>query len=635
MVNKIDFAEWSANFLRVLFDKHLDFPVSDVSSDYHDSSFGFEIYVTFLDDMLKKRQFYFIYEDFKAAGSWTALQHKIHLFTEASRPVDAFIILSPYVDISNGNLYVNDKLRDLLHCPVQFWMPGAHVREYFSLEEGFFRHWYDEPATPSQPQKNEIRQALRNHVLDMLKEKDHLPDNTAEADALWEPDEPALKLDIIVHTLKSQVDTVVQRTAPKYPKKLTMLVPTLPPDLLIGREKTLQKIRTLLTDNHAVVVTNRSGGIGKTALVQAYVHLFENKYKHIAWVTQCTSNLLVNIINADGLIENLSITPEGKSIETLFREIMVALESMTDGPNLFVIDGADKSLAKFQAYLPRGPRWHLLATSHESISGFKTLPLKVLSPTHSRALYNKYAVTSSLPPETIDTLLKAIRYHPLTVRLFAHATRRPNHKSATIKHILTNALVNQDPQNKTAQAHTATTSIWLLYLYRATAFSRQEIWLLKHMVCLPPGFYSYDFLEELLLTPQMDQDLFSYALHRLTDSGWLLHNESTDSYKLHTMVREVCLVQAPPQVVDVETYIEEITQKVLPPYDTVELIRWIPFGHAVITLFFNTSAPAISRLLYNLAAAYQHIGDYSTQRNLLRKKRRKPAPANPSQDALG
>src|SRR5579862_3171289 len=68
------------------------------------------------------------------------------------------------------------------------------------------------------------------------------------------------------------------------PKHLTLSLPRIDPDEIVGREEELVQLHENLHTGKKVVVVNGVGGIGKTTLARAYVTRYYEEYKHVAWI---------------------------------------------------------------------------------------------------------------------------------------------------------------------------------------------------------------------------------------------------------------------------------------------------------------------------------------------------------------
>src|SRR5581483_2826209 len=113
-------------------------------------------------------------------------------------------------------------------------------------------------------------------------------------------------------------------------------VDSLPPDIFLGREKSIKEIaECLINDSKRPLLISGVGGIGKTALVKKYIEQYEEEYDHIYWIDY-QDNLLSSITRQ--LAQELGIYMP--SPEETFVETMKKLSKYT-GRNLLVIDSFD------------------------------------------------------------------------------------------------------------------------------------------------------------------------------------------------------------------------------------------------------------------------------------------------------
>lgn len=163
------------------------------------------------------------------------------------------------------------------------------------------------------------------------------------------------------------------------PKDLTVKIPKISQEKIVGRDTELDDLNERLFNSKQVVLVNGLGGIGKTTLAQAYIGIYYNEYRHIAWVSQIFDNFINDFVNTNGLFISLGIESRGKELNALFNEIIVKLKSINDKPNLLIIDNADASLAQYYDFLPSRPNWHILVTSREEIQKFDLKQLDFLT----------------------------------------------------------------------------------------------------------------------------------------------------------------------------------------------------------------------------------------------------------------
>ena len=297
--------------------------------------------------------------------------------------------------------------------------------------------------------------------------------------------------------------------AVKLSKELTLHVPQIHPDDIIGRELDLQQLHTLLNEQKRVVVVNGMGGIGKTTLVQAYIHQYYQQYQHIAWITQTSDNIQNDVVNAAGLLQTLSIDTEEAKQEELFKQIILKLKSIPEQPNLLIIDNAGQSLYKYRDLFPGQPDWHLLATSREAIDGFYQQELGFLNEEQSVALFKKHYRLSYLGDQEIKELVALVDYHTLTIEILAKMAVVQRYDTQKLKKAIQDDLrANiQVAHNRELNSIERVTS-YLQTVFTFTKTTENERWLMKQLAGLPAEFHTYDLLRDLLIDEKGGQRFF-------------------------------------------------------------------------------------------------------------------------------
>ena len=406
------------------------------------------------------------------------------------------------------------------------------------------------------------------------------------------------------------------------PKELTSLIPKTSAQAIVGRDKDLVDLQARLFDNRQVVLVNGLGGIGKTTLAQVYVETFYNEYRHIAWISQISDNLMADVVNSGGLLLSLGIDSRGKEQEALFQEIIVSLKRISDRPNLLVIDNAGPALSRLYDTLPHQPHWHILVTSRERIYKFDLKELDFLSEDEATALFLRHYSRGQISDEAIKALVQQVDYHTLTIEILAKTAQRQRLESERLKRAIEEDL----PAN--VNVHHAGHKIekvraYLESIFNLSDLSEAEIWLMKQFTCLPPEFHRYDLLQALIRPEQSRYEaVFADTLAELADKGWLLQNQANDSFKMHRIIAEVTARQHPPTLADVETLIASLTEllRIDQTRDNpIDKFQWIPFGQALLAHFTLEQAASIATLQNNLALVLQALGDYAGAKGLLEK----------------
>ncbi len=407
------------------------------------------------------------------------------------------------------------------------------------------------------------------------------------------------------------------------PKELTSLIPRTPAQAMVGRRQDLADLQARLFDNKQVVLVNGLGGIGKTTLAQAYVDTCYERYRHIAWISQISDNIMADLVNTGGLLLSLGIDGRGKEQEALFHEIIIGLKRIEDRPNLLVIDNAaGPTLSRLYHYLPRQPHWHILVTSRQRIDRFELKELDFLSESEAMALFSKHYTRAQISEAAIKGLVQQVDYHTLTVEILAKTAQRQRLPAGRLQR----AMADDLPANVNvghAGGKIEKVRAYLESVFNLSDLSEAEIWLMKQFACLPPEYHPYDLLQALL-RPEKSQygAVFADTLAGLRDKGWLLQNRANDSFKMHRIIAEVTVRRHPPTPAEVEPLIAALTELLSLDQskdNPIDKFPWIPFGQALLAHFPHETTASIATLQNNLALRLQDLGDYEGAKGLLEK----------------
>ncbi|WP_247232340.1 tetratricopeptide repeat protein [Telluribacter sp. SYSU D00476] len=424
---------------------------------------------------------------------------------------------------------------------------------------------------------------------------------------------------------KAILDKVAQEkgdTTP--PKELTLTIPKIDSRDIVGREKELEDLHVLLSQERRIVVVNGMGGIGKTTLAQVYVSKYYDHYKHIAWVTQSSESIETDFINDSGLIKNLSVSTANLEPKELFEDIIRRLKAIHDRPNLLIIDNGEQSLRKYLKILPSQPHWHLLATSREEIEGFYLMPLDFLTEEQAIKLFQKHYPYTKLSDQDIKELVVLVDYHTLTIEILAKIAKVQRYDLQTLKQAIKDDLrANVEVAHNRQQEKIEKVGSYLSTAFSLSKLNVAELWLLKQFTCLPLDFHTYNLLEVLLIDKQSPyKDVFAETLYGLVQKGWILYNSTTDSYKMHRIIAEAIRKVQPVSIDDVRVLIEVLTKELdldRTKDNPVDKFGWIVYGKTVLNNFTSIHSDKIAELQNSLAITLRMLGQYMEAKDLLEK----------------
>lgn len=406
------------------------------------------------------------------------------------------------------------------------------------------------------------------------------------------------------------------------PKALTAKIPKTSQDKIVGRDTQLDDLRTRLVENKQVVLVNGMGGIGKTTLAQVYVATYWNKYRHVAWISQISKDVISDFINTEGLLDNLKIQSKDKEARELFIHVITELKKIDAEPNLLIIDNADSSLAQLYDYLPNQPLWHILVTSRERIHKFDLKELDFLSENNAVNLFLSHYTHDKISKKEIRELVTIVDLHTLTIEIIAKTAQTQRTDIKQLKRALKDDIKANVYVNHRGDKIEKVTS-YLSSIFTMSTLTDNQIWLLRQFVCLPPKFHSYDLLKELIRPEESQkEDIFSETIEELSAQGWLLQNMETDGYKMHRIISDVLKRQHTIALTDVEAIIDSVTEKLSIDQNKdnpVDKFPWIPYGKSVLDINPESTDANISKLQNNLALVLQDLGDYEGAKKLLEK----------------
>jgi len=418
-----------------------------------------------------------------------------------------------------------------------------------------------------------------------------------------------------------------QRTTPNlkptdgFPKELTLNFPKLRLDQVIGRSEDIEDLRKRLFDNKQVVLVNGMGGIGKTTVAEVYVTQNFGYYKHIAWVSLLTDDFSNDLINSRGLLANLNIDKQDKSLDQLFEELLLALKNIPEGPCLMVIDNASSNLSKFYKLLPGQPKWHILVTSRERIAPFDVKELGFLSEPEAVALFKKYYKRGKINDDAIKEIVKTLEYHTLTIEILAKTAQHQNKSPEAINKAVEEDMEADINVNHSSEKIEKITS-YLCSIFKLSELDEDEKWLLTQFACLPPEFHKEELLRELIEPDEVKESKVAKLLSNLVKNGWLLYDSINESYKLHRILSDVIGASLTIGVDTVAPLIYNITSKLdldQTKDNPVDKFEWVPYGKAILNQFKTNISKMISDLQSNLASGLQDLGEYKEAKKLLKK----------------
>ena len=410
-------------------------------------------------------------------------------------------------------------------------------------------------------------------------------------------------------------------------KRLPILLNNVPTNFdpktdCIGRETELAELHQKLSSSPKVALVRGLGGIGKTTLAMAYVAIHQDKYQHLAWITQGD-----DLISTVALDQSLALSLEmpfqaGEDLSSRFVQLLQALRAIP-GPNLLVIDNATAQVSDREIFsqLPKAPNWKVLVTSRQDLPDFVVMELQVLRPEAALKLFRLYYSKGS--DAEVMELLQEIGYHTLTTELLAKTLQRKKGLLSVPK-LLETLRKRQLDDPKLAEKLWARHSgeergvfQYLMRLYELADLSAQEVWVLQQFAVLPALPLEVAMLAEWL---KQDAEELNQLLADLADRGWL--SSQDEGYVVHRLVQELIFYKQAPGAEELDALLEAMSRKM--SQDTsgnpvTDNFPWLPYAEKVAVHFAGLEdlPEKVSTLWNNLAIVLQDLGGYTRAAQLL------------------
>lgn len=382
------------------------------------------------------------------------------------------------------------------------------------------------------------------------------------------------------------------------------------PDYCIGREEELSALHNLLNSAPASIVLLRGvGGMGKTTLMQEYLHRqgADTYYDRIIVIT----------VNGDlqgafvkGANNALKLGAETAILQEDKLDIVVNGMQQLKGNNLFVVDNINeqdhRSLVMMRSYFA-ATQWTYLVTTRTAPDGFVEFPVLELGEEAATLLFvyhyvrdksiNRKDVTAlegyiskyNLKRD-IHHLLDHTNSHTLLVELLG---RVGNKRQLSVPHLLKH-LQEEDFRHPglrheiTIGSHAdntfrkeltiSTLEAYLLslfdirYLQEEGVENEQKLTALRYFSILPHEDIELPDLKELWNVPGEEEVRFENRLEVLKQEGWLQGKERKRAdqkdylllltYKMHELVQQVVHNKLKPDVSNCSAIIRHLTMLV-------------------------------------------------------------------------
>ena len=368
-------------------------------------------------------------------------------------------------------------------------------------------------------------------------------------------------------------------------------------DDIIGRERDLADLQSLILRGGKPVVVSGEGGLGKTTLVKAFCEENGHLFNHIVYLTMnavfkpehdarvANEALFLDAFVSNGelvLNLNLSFEPTADAF-TKFQTIIAALNKQS-GRNLLVIDNMATVPKRIWEKLHTLRHWTILMTAREALPNTQSFPLNTLSPTDARSLFEKI-YEQPIAEAVLDDILRGIAYHTQMIEMLAAYTKEKNwtiqqlNEEVTTRGIrsLDGTHINAPNEDAHQSIHSILRSRFLMDLPDAYTT------IMRYMSIMPtvvPEADAWTMSAEKLhdyFEAENDLASFTNALNALASLRWLTRYGV--AYGIHPIIKESVFVQLEPNSTNCQKLIQSFTKWLYPNKETHEtMLNRAPFG---------------------------------------------------------
>ncbi len=370
----------------------------------------------------------------------------------------------------------------------------------------------------------------------------------------------------------------------------------------IGRKEELKKVDELLNQNSMLLLLNGIGGIGKSTLASYYLNQKKANFDYYGFV-QVNEDIKESFASAF----STSLDLKSEDIDELFAETMNKLNNL-EGTKLLIIDDIKEmgnQLDEINTLLTlKNSGFQILFTSREVKEYIPQYFLDSMSIDDARDLFSKHYPTDEI--DKVDKVLEYLDYHTLFIEMTAKTLK--NKSKLTLEKLIEK--FENGEFSKISVKRKESFNAYLTKLFNFEGLDEAEILLLKQFSILPSIGIRLDELETIF---QRDNIEFEELLKYMSEKGWLML--STDSYKLHQIIKEYILSSHTPTIEEIEPQVELFFKQVRKSSASDPLaqkLSFLPFFESISQIFttLKLQDKRAGVFVNDLAYLYHHMGDY-------------------------
>ena len=315
------------------------------------------------------------------------------------------------------------------------------------------------------------------------------------------------------------------------PKCLTA-IPMVDQDVgLIGRDKTMATIFTLLEGEKRLALVNGLGGIGKTAVMQWVCNSLKEKGNYVAWI-DCGSSLKEDILllgDAFGIHD--------EEPDTAYKKILSAVKTQLDGSLYLFMDNLARRPDDDELRDLNSLNAHIMVTSRQKNSAFPSIDLEILEPEEALTMFFKYynGDTDRRYAGAARDIVNSVWSHTLLVELLAKAAAKSGGTLEDFAKDMAEKGAFDVFKRKLAVAHdrnkNRTIEDCVMKLYEISSLSKEQQRIMKLFSIFTPEKEIYWKVPEWA---GLDLD----AVDELVERAWLGRTGIENNYTIHQIIKD-------------------------------------------------------------------------------------------------
>ena len=300
---------------------------------------------------------------------------------------------------------------------------------------------------------------------------------------------------------------------------------------LIGREKILASIFTLLEGEKRLALVSGLGGIGKTAVMKWVCNILKERGNYVAWI-DCSTTL-----KEDLLLLGDAFGIHDEEPDTAYKKILSAVKTQLDGSLYLFMDNLARRPDDDELRDLNSLNAHIMVTSRQKNSAFPSVDLEILEPEEALTMFFKYynGDTDRRYAGAARDIVNSVWSHTLLVELLAKAAAKSGGTLEDFAKDLAEKGAFDVFKRKLAVAHdrnkNRTIEDCVMKLYEISSLSKEQQRIMKLFSIFTPEKEIYWKVPEWA---GLDLD----AVDELVERAWLGRTGIENNYTIHQIIKD-------------------------------------------------------------------------------------------------